>query len=361
MTATVLIIGVGDLARHIVLGLAGSGQVSNIILASRNQQRGDSVAGLISSSHPVICQFRQLDGLDQHQVGQAITAIEPDLILQNASLMGPYDLVGRTDPVAMALSRLGRGPLLPVQLSVAMSVMAAAQAVGYDGPIANLSLPDVTNPILHRLGLTPTLGLGNAEILRRRIQSLLLAQRGGTVEALPLIRVVAHHSQVARALNSQAPEDLADRVRVYLGEKGERADHLAYQSSALPVGPHHNIVTSAAAVQVLLAMLPGARPMRTSAPGPMGLPGGVPVIVSGKDVQLDLPPGVDLDEMIRFQNQMARFDGVADIAADGTTTFTKEVRDTLAEFDPRLSEPLHPSQCMARWELIHSVVIALHD
>lgn len=356
MTATVLIIGVGDLARHVAIGLAASGQVGTIILASRNQEHGDRVAGLVSSSHPVICRFRKLDGLDQPDVERLITASEPDLILQNASLMGPFDLVGRTDPVATALSRLGRGPLLPVQLPVAMSVMAAARAVGYDRPTANLSLPDITNPIMHRLGLAPTIGLGNAEIVRRRIQSLLLAQRGVSDEALPLIRVIAHHSQVGPALSSQAPQDMHDRIEVHLGEDGERADQLAYQGPALTLGNDHNIVTSAAAVPVLLAMLSRSAPFRTSAPGPMGLPGGFPVAVSGKHVELDLPPGVDLDEVIRSQNQMARHDGVADIAEDGTTTFTTEVRDTLADIDPRLSEPLHPSQCMARWRLIRDAL-----
>ena len=356
MTATVLIIGVGDLARHIALGLASTGRVGTIILASRNEVNGDKVAALVSSSHPVKCRFRKVDALDQSAVVRLITDSEPDLILQNASLMGPFDLVGRTDPAAKSLAGLGRGPLLPVQLSVAMSVMAAVRAVGYDGPTANLSLPDITNPILHALGLAPTLGLGNAEIVRRRVLSLMVARDEAATGILPLIRVIAHHGQVVPALNSSLPQDADHTVRVYLGDEGERADHLAYGSPALPLGKDHNIVTSAASVPVLLAMLPGNPPLRVSTPGPKGLPGGYPVTVSGTCVELDLPPGVDLNETVRFQDRMAHYDGVAHIAEDGTTTFTSEVREALAEIEPRLSEPLHPSQCLERWHLIRGVL-----
>ena len=34
--------------------------------------------------------------------------------------------------------------------------MEAIRAVGFEGPVANISFPDVTNLLLHKLGLAPT-------------------------------------------------------------------------------------------------------------------------------------------------------------------------------------------------------------
>ena len=62
------------------------------------------------------------------------------------------------------------------------------------------------------------------------------------------------------SLVSVPPADPADRVRVYLGEEGRRADDLAYRGHPLAPSVDYNLVTAAAALPVLLALLPGAAP-----------------------------------------------------------------------------------------------------
>jgi hypothetical protein len=234
-------------------------------------------------------------------------------------------------------------------------VLSAIRATGFAGPVANLSYPDVTNGILGRLGLAPTIGLGNVTMQLLRVRGALRAELGSDAE-LPLVRVIGHHNQVYPVMRVEPPADPNDRVRVFLGEQGERADHLAYIGHPYTAGVVYNQVTAVACVRVVEALLPGAGTTRISAPAPFGLPGGYPVVVDDGTVTLDLPPGQDLDEVSAWQSSIARRDGVDVIAVDGTVTFTERARDAVAEVAPWLTDPLHPDEASERAERIRDLL-----
>ena len=152
-------------------------------------------------------------------------------------------------------------------------------------------------------------------------------QRGGGPHELPLVRMVAHHQHVTGVMSCQPPADSSLRARVYLGEEGMRDDDLAYQGVPLsrlhiPSSLSYNDITAAATFPVIRALLPGAKPTRYSAPAPHGLPGGYPVRFDSGKVELDLPPGADLDELIEFHWTLTRGDGIDHIEDDGTVVFT---------------------------------------
>ena len=356
MKTKILIIGFGDMAERIAVLLVASGQVSNLVIASRNAEKGETAARLLGASFPCRVAFHALDATDQSAVERLITSEEPDLILQNASLMGPFVLVGREDAVAKAFSRVGRGPTLPVQLTVLLSVMKAVRAIGFDRPVANLSFPDVTNPILATAGLAPTIGLGNAAMIQYRVRQALLLHNDIDPNEVPLIRVVAHHAQVPIAMRSQMPSDPQDRCWVFLGERAERNDELAYAAPGIAPGRHYNMPTAACCVAALLALLPGAHPLRMSLPAPDGLPGGYPCVVRDGGVSLDLPMGLSLQECLDFQHRMARLDGIENIDGNGTVTFTSDVMDALGPIDPVLAEPLGLGQIEERYERLRDVL-----
>jgi hypothetical protein len=169
---------------------------------------------------------------------------------------------------------------------------------------------------------------------------------------LPLIRLAGHHKQVYGVMTAERPDDPEMRVRVYLGEEGTRADDLAYEGFPLPVGAAYNVVTAASAVPVLLALLPGAEALRFSAPAPQGLPGGYPVRIAEGAVALDLPPGVERDEIVAVHRRIGRGDGIEQIAEDGTVSFTDAAKSAMAAIDPALTEPLAPDRVTARYELL---------
>jgi hypothetical protein len=157
-------------------------------------------------------------------------------------------------------------------------------------------------------------------------------------------------------MRAEPPADPDDRVRVFLGEDGDRADHLAYLGHPYAAGVVYNQVTAAACIRVVEGLLPGAARTRISAPAPCGLPGGYPVVIDDGTIALDLPPGQELDEVSAWQSSIARNDGVDSIAADGTVTFTERAREAVAEVAPWLTDPLHPNEALERAERIHDLI-----
>jgi hypothetical protein len=235
--------------------------------------------------------------------------------------------------------------------------MKAVREVGFQGPVANLSFPDVTNAVLGRLGLAPTIGLGNAAIIYLRVRAALrrsVEQAGKSLDDLPLVRLIAHHHQVYGSMLSRTPDRPEDRCRVFLGQEGERADELAYQGHPVEIGVEYNVITAAAALPVLLAFLPGADPLRISTPAPMGLPGGYPVAIKDGRVELDLPRQVDLEEVKAFHWRLARQDGVESVSAEGVITFSSKAKKAVADLDPALAEPLPIEECRPRFQLLMS-------
>ena len=321
-------------------GLAGRAAVDELVLAGVPAAAGEEAVGMVRSTSDIAARFIEADCTDQSIVEQLLADSQPDVIVQCASLMSPWALGGRTDDVARAFAAAGLGVALPMQLPVIRTVMSAVRATGCTAPVANLSFPDVTNVILDRLGLAPTIGLGNVTMQLLRVRD--------AVPAETFVRVIGHHNQVYPVMRAELPDDPEQRVRVFLGEEGERADHLAYLGQPLAPGVVYNETTAVACIEVIEALLPGAPATRTSAPAPFGLPGGYPVVIEDGTISLDLPPGQELDEVSAWQSAIARNDGVDAIAADGTLTFTERAREAVTKVAPWLTEPLHPDEASER-------------
>jgi hypothetical protein len=345
--STVLVIGAGDMGERLAAGLAGHPRVQRLLLAGRSRAAVAEVAATVASGYDCLVEPVALDATRVADVASLLVARGPDLVVQCAAGRGPWDLRGRVDPAARAVAAAGLALRLPYQLAVPLAVMRAVRRVGYAGPVVNLSFPDLTGPVLAALGCAPTVGVGNAGMIQLRARAAWRAAHPHG-EAPPLIRVIAHHAQVFDVMQARPPADPGERCRIHLGEQGHRDDSLAYRAPALAPGPRYNHVTAPAALPVLAALLPGAEPLRWSAPAPHGLPGGYPVRIADQGVTLDLPPGVMIDEAIAFNQQMGRGDGVDRIDDDGTVHFTPACRAAMAAIASELAEPLRIDALDAR-------------
>jgi hypothetical protein len=357
MGGRILIVGVGNAGLKIADGLARSGKVDELILGDISPEGGPDIAGMLDSCYDCDVKFIELDGLQQIKVEKLLRDEKPDVVVQSASLTSPWAMYGRTDKVAVALSQAGLGVQLPAQLPILSTVMKAIREVGFNGPVANLSFPDVTHTILGRLGLAPTIGLGNVSISHLRVRAAIrknLKREKGFPDTFPLVRLIAHHNQVYNVMKAEMPNDPAERCRVYLGEEGRRADELAYRGYPIIPDIDFNIITAVAALPAILALLPGAEPLRFSVPAPKALPGGYPVIISDGQVELDLPENVDLQEAVDFHRRLTRHDGVEEVTPEGTVLFTDKAKQAVKDIDPYLCEPLTLQKCLPRWLLLMS-------
>jgi hypothetical protein len=336
--AQVLLIGAGDMGERFAMGLAASGRVRELVLVDVAGSGLREKAAALVSSHDVRVRAVETEPRDQYSFERLLRDLAPDLVIQAAALQSPWALIGRDDPVATTLNRVGLAIRLPFQLPCLLAAMRAVRETGYDGPVANISLPDITHPILARHGLAPTVGLGNVSMLLLRSRAAWRARNGDG--PAPLLRVIGHHNHVYGVMQATPPADAGDGPRVYVGEDGERADELAYGGPPMQPGPRYNHVTAAAALPVLLALLPEAEPLRWSTPAPLGLPGGFPVRIEAGTLELDLPPGADLEEAAEYCRRIAHGDGVDHIDGDGTVHFTEAARAMMAPVAPDLTEPL---------------------
>jgi len=299
MSARVLLLGCGDVGVRIADGLLRQGGVEQLVVADRDRTRGQVSIGMLNDCHPALVSFAEIDALDPIALEQLLRRVRPDLIVQAASLINPWSLIGRDHPAARALGNAGIAIQLPMQLPIVINLMRVVAELGCSVPVANLSMPDIIHPILETGGLAPTIGLGNVSILLLRSMSAWKARmQSALTESAPLIRAIGHHCQVYDVMQAKMPEDEDDRVRIYIGEDGERDDDLAYAGRAIAPGRIYNVIAAASVLPVLAALLPGAAGCRFSAPAPFGLPGGYPLRNEEQSVDLDIPERVSLEAAI---------------------------------------------------------------
>jgi hypothetical protein len=347
VSARVLLVGLGDLGRRLAAHLAAAPEVGELVLASRSED-GPAFAALAAACGTARVRFTPLDASDRGAVERLLRSERPDLLVQCATLLSPWLLPDVENPLAAAVLRAGFALQLPAQLPLVRTLMEAVRETGLGAPVVNGSYPDLTHPILHCLGLAPAVGLGNAGMIHALVVAAL--RRQGLLAASEPVRVLGHHAHLTAAALAQPPADPSQRPRVYLGEEGRRADDLAYAGPPLRSERGMNALPAASGLPVLRALL-GGPPVRTSAPGPGGLPGGYPIRVEAGNVDLDLPPGLTLAEAVAFHQRSVRLDGVDRVEADGTVHFTEEARHALAAA-PELAEPLHPDDALARFRLL---------
>lgn len=357
MSARVLFVGAGDVGLKMANGLLARGGVGQLIMADANPAAGPRVA-MLGNCHGVRVAFEQVDGRDKRALAALIRGAAPDLVVQCASLISPWSIIGNPHPVAQKLSAAGIAVQLPAQLPILMNVMEVVADLGQPAPVANITMPDILHPVLAARGLAPLIGLGNVSMHHLRVRHRLVERNDFT--DTDLVRVLGHHCQVYDVMKAAAPNG-ADKVMVFLGERGERHDHLAYEGTVFPAGVIYNELTAASALPVLSALLPGAAPLRFSAPAPLGLPGGYPVAIHDGSVGLDLPPDLGREDAIAWNALQGRRDGVERIEADGSVVFTEAVRAIVADIDPLLAEPVEPSRLDERTRHLLDIVAGVRS
>jgi hypothetical protein len=345
----VLILGLGDLGQRIALGLV-RGRASELVLVGRDASASAGLARLVGACGTVPVRHGAVDALALTSLRGLLERERPDLVVQCASLLSPWAVFERATEAAQVVRTAGFGLQLCAHLPVVHNVMRAVRASALPCPVVNCSYPDVTNAVLAAQGLAPSTGIGNA--------GMVLSLAAPVLAGVRHPRLFAHHAHVGPAAQATAAVDIPP-PRLFDSDTELDGAALLSCGASIPMTRALNALSATHAVDVVNAMLPGAAPWTTSAPGPLGLPGGWPVRIHAGSIELDLPPGINIADMLPYQHACARADGIEAIGEDGSVHFTSRLRAGLPARWRKLAEPLVPDQALERHAMLTAMLAAL--
>jgi len=349
---TLLIISIGELGTHVLEAVSRSGLFRRIVVASRSGRKAqrrinNALIGAGLDGYFPRFEAVEFDFNDPACVKQ-LRALAPDIIFSAPSLRPWW----RTeDPATGALPFAALMSLHLAPMAVLRERMAEADL---DGIWIAASFPDVINPCLTRSGYGPHCGVGNVQEPIAKIQA-------GVVRALSLdptkvkIRLVAQHAFEYYVMREEPSDVLPPyQLQVLAADKdvSDLGHRILRDPFPFPYDLHFNRVTASACL-VTLRALAEEGPTQTHLPGILGLPGGYPVVVEGKLLQLDLAEGWSVEAAVATNTASLAWDGISALDVDGTVHFTQETSRALHRLTGHSIGSLHPSKVtqQARWIL----------
>lgn len=352
----VLMVGIGDVGGHIVEFLARDHRPIELILGDVDENRaalkmnnaiiGAALCGL----HPHFS-CRKVDLNNISETAQLIKELTPSVVI-NCAVMHTWHLIRRLPPeIYSKISSASLGAWLPVQLNLAYKLAQAIKQSGVKTHYINTSLSDLTNPVLERLGMAPTIGIGNVDKIAPAVQTLV-ANELKVPRSDITIYLVAHHQHWVYPREAGYRKGAPYYLKIMLRDKDITkkfdTDRLMFDGVKLyPPGIEFTTVSASSTIRNLMALIFDMG-IVTHSPGPNGLPGGYPVRLSAKGAEVVLPEELSLEEAIRLNEKAQWYDGVAKIEEDGTVVFSDYVPPIMKEMLGFDCKQFKPSEIDAR-------------
>ena len=311
----IMLVGNGNLSANLLSLLLANQSTNRIILAGRNAEacrRRINLARFTAFNLESIAipQVVKIDLHDVDQTSETLAKIKPDIIFMGASLQSWRVITELPTEVFEALDEAQFGPWLPMHLTLNHLLMQAVRRSGIHSTVINAAFPDAVGPVLSKVGLAPTVGIGNvANIVPALTYSVasILDRDPATIE----IRLVAQHyfSHYVPRFGCAGRSSYHLSVRV----DGENADNVVNHSEIFSRlnghlkrlgGVDGQILTASSAARIVRGLV-SDQPILAHAPAPRGLPGGYPVRVCRAGVAVDLADSITADEAVRVNEALS--------------------------------------------------------
>lgn len=333
MGKTVMIFGLGDLGGWALEFLARCEGVGTIIAADLREELGvmkthTAAVGAAQLGYYKTIKFQKCDVRDIDGTAELLKAINPDLIYSTVTLAAwsqmaffPREIEKKAEKASLVR--------LPLQILLVSKLMQAVKKSGITTPVLNHSLPDIVNPVLWRNGLGPLCGIGNLDIVVSEIYRKISLAENVPIREITICMVAAHSVGV---LGTRTGVPFFFKILVRDKDITSKVDIDSLISDRLMGGPapdrsfrnwYKYPIVASCAVKNIMAILNDTN-LYTHAPGPIGLPGGYPVRLSAKGVEVVLPEEITLDEAIKINLDALKCEGIEEIKDDGTLVSTEE-------------------------------------
>jgi hypothetical protein len=337
----IMLIGIGELGGIILEYMCRIPGISEIVTADTNADwgfrktnsaiEGASYMGL----YPNI-QFHPIDLLNIEKTADLFRKINPTIICNGTTLQSWW-VVNELPPEVNARiykDKCAIGPWTAMHLALTSKLMKAVKMSGIDTYVVNTSYPDVINPSLARVGLAPTVGIGNMDLAVPYIQ-----KAASEILNVPMsnvgVELIAHHYHAYYWCRYGTGSEVPFYLRVYVGKEdvterlGDMKKFIAElpKRGMRPAGHHGQFVVAGSALKNIMAIYNDTEEI-THAPGPQGLEGGYPVRLSRRGAEVVLPKRVTLEQARAMNLDAQQHDGVQEIKENGDVVVTEEAHTT---------------------------------
>lgn len=343
MQPTIAIVGLGELGGLLLELLVRLPDFSGSIVAAdvdadAGRRRVNSARlGAIMWGRPADVRFVHCDLVDVDRTAEMLAAARPDIVVNCTTIATWWlrDLL--PPPIKERLHAIGAGSGLwsAGHAALAYNLMRAIRAADIDPIVVNSAYPDAVNVALARRGLGPSLGIGNGDLLVAPFRQLAAEQLDVSPERVGTC-VVAHHFHAYNILMHGNTRGLDFYFKLTLdGEDVTgRFDRQVFLSSVphkcgIPAAAAATWVVAASALRLLRAIMTGSGQV-VHAPGPLGLVGGYPVVVS-PHIALALPSDISRDAALAINHKAQQAEGIDRFEADGTIVLGEVAVQTLKD------------------------------
>jgi len=333
----VMVIGLGEVGGYALEFLARTPGIAEIIAADVREEFGlrkvhlAAVGASYQGFTPNI-DFIKMDLNDIDSTAEVISRTEPNVILNATTLQSWF--VPLLLPAEISHKLGPQGNDVSMHLTLTYKLMKAVHEAKIRCHVINASYADVTNSILEKVGLAPTIGLGNIDLVVQCLRHFVCRKLDVCISDVTVL-MVAHHAVIFDIGNKGRVGEMPYYLKVLVcGD--DVTDQFDFKKTApqlygyVPLGAGSSPQVSSSGVKNILALLNDTKQL-THSPGPNGLPGGYPVRLSARGAQVAVPKEVSLKEAIRINEEGARYDGIERIEDDGTVVYTDEAVKGLAD------------------------------
>ena len=340
----IMIVGVGELGGIVLEYLCRIPGICNIVTADANEDWGSrkTNSAILGASYMGLypdIKFHHIDLLNLDKTSELLRKINPTVIYNGTTLQSWW-VVNELPPDVNAKlykHRVGLGAWTAMHLALTAKLMKAVNMAGINTHVVNTSFPDVTNPSLSRIGLAPTVGIGNMDLVVPYIK-----KTASEILNAPMINIdvefIAHHYHAYNWCRGGTGYEAPHHLRVYVG-KHDVTDQLGDMKKFIselpkhamrPAGRHGQFLVAASSLKNIMAIFNDTGEL-THAPGPQGLEGGYPVRLSRKGAEVIPPKGMTLKEARNLMLEAQQYDGIQEILDNGDIVLTDEAHATFKE------------------------------
>lgn len=327
---SVMIIGLGNIGNYALEFLARTPGIEYIVTSDIAKdgpgKTNNAMLGAAQMGFNPKVEFIPLDLYNIDQTATVLNRLKPQVILSCVTLQS-YWVISEMSPAIFKKLKLdcGYGPWTPMHITLNYKLMKAVKMAGIETHVITTAFPDATNPVLGKVGLAPTIGVGNLDNFIPGMRKLV-AQKMGVPEPAVTLYLIGHHAlRTAIKYISDGAAIPPFLLRIFVESKDVSNEfdtqQLLIDETKFVTGWRNDSKVASSGVKNALAILNNTGEL-THSPGPQGLTGGYPVRLSKKGAEVALPPGITLNEAIKINEQGQVYDGIEKIEDDGTVVLT---------------------------------------